>query len=262
MTEVSYRPLIEDMTWSYSRVSSFSDCPYQWFLNYIKGYEEIPMFYSSYGTLMHDLVEGFYKGVYKKEDLLPEFLLRFKKEVQGEIPSDTIVRNYIQNGIQYFSDFQPLDEQFGFSVVDVEKEVRFQVGDYKFLGYIDFIGEKDGDLYIVDNKSRNLKNPKKGKRSEKSKQEIAELLKQLYLYSAAVEQIYGKYPKQLCLHSFRSGETIFEEFNLDDFVSVRAEMLIKIQEIMDTSEFLPDLEYFKCRFLCGHKNDCCYYEMR
>lgn len=35
MGEISYRPLIEAMTWSYSRLEIFDDCPYRWFLTYI-----------------------------------------------------------------------------------------------------------------------------------------------------------------------------------------------------------------------------------
>ena len=37
MGDICYAPLIDDMTWSYSRVKSFEDCPYKWFLKYIVG---------------------------------------------------------------------------------------------------------------------------------------------------------------------------------------------------------------------------------
>ena len=57
MGEVSYRPLIEDMVWSYSRIECFDDCPYRWYLKYISGMKESPMFYTSYGSFMHRLLE-------------------------------------------------------------------------------------------------------------------------------------------------------------------------------------------------------------
>ena len=69
MGEISYRPLIEDMTWSFSRIECFNDCPYRWFLKYIKRYKETPQFYSSYGSFMHKLIEQFYKGELTKEEI-------------------------------------------------------------------------------------------------------------------------------------------------------------------------------------------------
>lgn len=36
MGEISYAPLIEDMVWSYSRIKAFDDCPYRWYLKYIR----------------------------------------------------------------------------------------------------------------------------------------------------------------------------------------------------------------------------------
>lgn len=36
MGEVNYAPLIDDMVWSYSRIKAFEDCPYRWYLKYIK----------------------------------------------------------------------------------------------------------------------------------------------------------------------------------------------------------------------------------
>ena len=37
--------IINNMTWSYSRVSAYEQCPYGWFLNYILEEAEEPMFY-------------------------------------------------------------------------------------------------------------------------------------------------------------------------------------------------------------------------
>lgn len=50
MGEVSYLPLIEDMVWSYSRIESFNDCPYRFFLKYISKCKETDKFYASYST--------------------------------------------------------------------------------------------------------------------------------------------------------------------------------------------------------------------
>ena len=69
MGDLIYRELINDMTWSYSRVKTFHDCPYRWFLKYIHDCKEVPMFYSSYGSFMHKLLEQYYKGMLSKEEI-------------------------------------------------------------------------------------------------------------------------------------------------------------------------------------------------
>lgn len=61
MGEVNYAPLIDDMVWSYSRIKAFEDCPYRWYLKYIKKFHGKDMFFSSYGTFMHKLIELCFK---------------------------------------------------------------------------------------------------------------------------------------------------------------------------------------------------------
>lgn len=52
MSDICYAPLIDDMTWSYSRVKSFETCPYKWYLRYIVGLRGKRMFFADYGTFM------------------------------------------------------------------------------------------------------------------------------------------------------------------------------------------------------------------
>ena len=88
-------------------------------------------------------------------------------------------------------------------MVGVEKKVDFVVNGIPFVGYIDFLGEKDGDLYVVDNKSRILKPRSSRAKPTKADEELDAYLRQLYIYSAAVEEEYGKTPKSLCFNCFR-----------------------------------------------------------
>ena len=76
MGEEIYKPLIEDMTWSYSRVSSFDDCPYKWFMQYVGGETEASMFYSSYGKYIRELLAEHYSDGTPPE-ALKKFLFHF-----------------------------------------------------------------------------------------------------------------------------------------------------------------------------------------
>ena len=62
MGEISYAPLIKDMVWSYSRIKAFYDCPYRWYLKYIRKLHGKDMFFSDYGSFVHKLIELYYRG--------------------------------------------------------------------------------------------------------------------------------------------------------------------------------------------------------
>ena len=93
MGDVSYRPLIEDMTWSFSRIECFNDCPYRWFLRYIKKYPETPQFYSSYGSFMHKLIEQYYKGEITKDEMQINTCLISIKKCKEQDHRKVLLRN-------------------------------------------------------------------------------------------------------------------------------------------------------------------------
>lgn len=254
MSEVSYKPLIEEMVWSYSRIKTFEDCPYRFFLKYIKNYEGENLFYASYGSFMHKLIEQFYKGNLSKEEMLIKFLFDFQKEVQGERPRGSTVEKYIQCGVDYLSSFAP----FPYTLVDVEKKVEFELDGVPFVGFIDYIGEKDGEYYIVDNKSRDLK-PRSGKATPTAKDiELDNMLRQLYLYSHAVKQEYGKFPKKLCFNCFKSNTFIEEPFDETAYNEACNWALTKVNEITNSESFDPKQNYFSCIYICSVKSHCIY----
>lgn len=256
MGEVSYRPLIEDMIWSYSRLDSFKDCPYRWFLKYIKKCSETDKFYATYGSFMHKLLERYYRGELSKDDMLTTFLTNFSTEVKGARPQASTVEKYIKCGAEYLKGFEP----FKFNMIDVEKKVEFNINGIPFVGYIDYLGEIDGEFVIVDNKSRDLKPRSKRAKPTVKDGELDLMLRQLYLYSAAVRQEYGKFPKLLCFNCFRTGTFIEEPFNEDAYKEAINWATNLVEEIMDTDDFYPLVDYFGCGFICGVSKECEYYE--
>ena len=209
MGDVSYLPLIDDMVWSYSRIGSFETCPYKFFLKYISRCKETPQFYAEYGSFMHRIIEKYYRGELSKEQMQTEFLTKFSAEVKGARPNRDIVSKYMKKGSEYLGSFEP----FPYEMVDVEMKVEFDVGGNKFIGFIDFLGkDENGEFVVVDNKSRDLK-PRSGRKKPTVKDgELDEMLRQLYLYSAAVKEKYGKFPVKLCFNCFKAGTFIEEPF--------------------------------------------------
>ena len=184
------------------------------------------------------------------------FLRDFSREVRGERPSAKTVDKYIREAIKYFDCFS----DFPFDTVAVEEKVDFTVNDKQFVGFIDYIGEKDGELYIVDNKSRALKPRSKRKNPTLNDLELDKMLRQLYLYSAAVKQKYGKFPKALCFNCFRTGVFIQETFDIDRYQEAIQWAAETINTIKNTTDFLPNIEFFGCKYICSVNNECCYWQ--
>lgn len=253
MGEGIYRPLIEGMTWSYSRIRSFHDCPYRWFLTYISGETPQPMFYASYGTFLHKLLFGYYGGALTAQQAQLSFLLDFKTEVQGRRPSAQTADKYIRQGSAFLSGLKPLP----YRPVALEARMEFQVGSVPFVGIVDYLGEDHG-LVIVDHKSRDLR-PRSGRANPTGKDlELDDMLRQLYLYAEGVRQTYGEYPARLAFNCFRTGALIEESFRMDACEEAVRWAERSVAEIENAEEFPPHVDYFSCGYLCGVRDACCY----
>lgn len=257
MGEVSYRPLIETMTWSYSRIEAFDCCPYRWFLTYIHSprLEKEDKFYASFGLFMHELLERYYKEESSKDELLVVYLTQFTERVKGSgRPNLSTVQKYFNSGVRFIKELKPMK----FKMLSVEEKIDFNIGDLDFTGRIDYIGECNGEYVIVDNKSRDLK-PRSGRANPTKKdRELDMMLRQLYLYSEAVRQKYGKFPKLLCFSCFKTGVFIEEPFNEEEYNKTILWVKSKVEEIAKTTDFYPCLDFFSCKYLCGLSNHCCY----
>lgn len=257
MADISYRPLIEDMTWSYSRVTTYQDCPYRFFLKYIINLGEKDMFYASYGSFMHKLIERYYRGELDRDGMLREFLANFSTEVKGERPKGSTVEKYIMAGVRYLKGFV----EFPFNMVAVEQLLEFDIDGIPVVGYADFIGELYGEYYIVDNKSRELE-PRSGRAKPTAKdKELDKMLRQLYIYSAGIKQKYGKFPKELCFNCFKNDKFIREPFNEEAYAEAIEWFKREIEYAKAEEEFEPYIDFFSCKYICGVNDECCYNEV-
>lgn len=257
MEEISYRPLIEAMTWSHSRLKTHDDCPYRWFMTYIHipKLKKEDKFYAAYGSFMHELLEKYYKGEKSKQEILMTFLIQFKDRTKGSgRPKVSTVKKYFEAGVKFIKSLEPMR----FKTISVEEEINFKIGKINFTSRIDYIGEEDGEFVIVDHKSRNLKHRSKREKPTLKDKELDLMLRQLYLYAEAVHQKYGKLPKLLCFNCFRTGTFIEEPFNEDAYHEAISWAKNKVEEISGADEFYPNQEFFSCYYLCELSNYCCY----
>lgn len=250
--------IIDDFTWSYSRLSSFYSCKYGFYLSYILHIKpEKRNFFSDYGIFIHKILEMYYNGELKSNELLNYFLIHYHDEVIGKAPSEKILEGYITQAIKYFNTFKPDDEE----ILGVEKRVSFSVDGRQFVGFIDKVSESCGDLIVTDNKSHNLKCRSKRAKPTKTDMELDEYLRQLYLYSIPIKEEYGKYPKFLVFNCFRSQTKIVEPFSERALDEAKQWALNTISLIREESGWMPEIDFFKCKYICDHSDECEYFQM-
>ena len=111
------------------------------------------MFYSDYGSFMHDILARYYLGLLSEDDMKAEFVSGFRDRVGGERPDSKIVTNYISDGISYLDHFSPLP----FRPLGVEQKINFSIHGIPFVGLIDYIGQDIDGRVIVGHKSKSMK---------------------------------------------------------------------------------------------------------
>lgn len=254
---MNYSHFTKEMTWSYSRVKTFEECPYRFFLKYIKHYDTETTFFSEYGLFIHKIIEMYLKKELDKDELKSYYIINFYKQIKHKPPNPKIFISYFQQGLEYFEDIDiPIDD-----IIGIEKEVFFNINGYEFIGYIDIIGRKNDYLLIVDNKSRNLKSRSNRKKPTKSDNELDDYLKQLYIYSIPVFNELNEFPKKLAFNCFRTKKFITENFQKEKLEETKGWVINQIELINNEENWNPKLEYFKCHHLCDVKKHCEYFEL-
>lgn len=254
---MNYSNIISEFTWSYSRLTAFEHCPYGFFLSYIKPHSQAPQFFASYGSFLHRIMELYLRGELKKEELPGFYLARFRSEVEGRAPDQKVFRSYFEQGLDYL-----IHMDFPYQIpCAAERRVDFYVGGNSFTGIVDCVVQDGGDIIILDHKSRVLK-PRSGrKKPTRSDRELDDYLRQLYLYSIPVRDIFHQYPKRLEFNCFRSRQIISEPFSESALERTGLWAEQTIARITANEDWSPKMDPWKCRYLCTHYHQCEYYLM-
>lgn len=259
----SYRAsLIDDMVWSYSRLNTFGMCKNQWHLKYLEyaDAEEEAMFFLQYGLFVHDILARYFKGEITAPETVRIYLCGFSKNVYARPPNQKIYQTYYQDGLNYFRSIPPILGR----VLAVEKEIDFNLSfdgvDLSCTGFIDLCYEDENGITIMDHKSRILKPLSNRKKPTLSDLKTMEYFRQLYLYGCAWEQETGKAPDRLQINSFRGNTVITEPFT-ESRRDETLEWAVKTyRAIRSETRFAPDIDWFKCSFLCSMHRYCDLYD--
>lgn len=168
--------------YSYSKLGTIHDCPYNAFLTYIEKRPTIQNVYSFLGTVCHDTLEGIIEGKYTEKDISPaiengleevEMLgMEFPKTRDGK---NGIRDKWVANMRCMARDYISPNGEF-----DVEKLLILKINDGRYLqGYADLIRKlPDGRVQVFDIKTS----------SQFQDKDLLHYGRQLVAYTMALEQ--------------------------------------------------------------------------
>ena len=164
--------------YSYSRLESYHNCPYAYYITYIEGNRSEHNIYSFLGSVVHELLEELQQKIINNDDAIEKFENAVTEaDMLGyEWMSDSVKNKYVLAVKHYLEHYKPIecDEYF------IEEYFEIPVGDKWMKGYIDLYTITDGVIDIYDYKTSSSSSFT-GKYAYKK-------MRQMILYGIAIKQ--------------------------------------------------------------------------
>jgi DNA helicase-2/ATP-dependent DNA helicase PcrA len=192
--------LPEHLKLSYTQLDTFLSCPLKYKFNYVYHIPMRPSAPLSFGAVIHDVLEEFYRRIKEEkvpteEELYDIYSRRW--DAKGYINRSQEMQ-YQQNGFELLKQFYETNREHWEPPLYIEEKFLITIGDCQFKGYIDRVDElPDGGVEIIDYKTGT---PKDQRAVEKSIQ--------LDLYAIACQEILGLEPRVLSFYFLTNNQKI------------------------------------------------------
>lgn len=251
------------MIWSWSRVNSFflgmkgEGCLYSWYKAYIEGDRGKGNWFSSVGTVTHDILEQYTQGKLSPWDVAEAFTQAFVA-IEDKPVSNRMSESYYNKLYDFFNGelFNTFFDDA--TTLEQEDEKEFNVGNYKFKGFPDLaIEHKKYGLCVVDYKTAKPY----GDWKEPYMNSLQHNIQQLYLYSIPIKETYSDYPDNLIYLHPRHEELVVVPFNMDDLKRTEEWCVDTIETAGKWNDWVARCELelkdtFYQKFLCSHRFNC------
>ena len=252
-----YKQDLDDMVWSFSRIHSYEQCPYSFYLKYIEKEQGVGNFYSGSGKLAHEVHEKILKGELPIEECVNYFIEEF--DFIEEREKESIETNNLNACVDYFSelDFSGLD---AYNILGIEEKIETKIGKFKVIGYIDLLLEnkETGEIIVLDHKSSKYCLKKNGEVLKGKEEGFLAYKHQLYLYCKWVIEKYGKTPRYLVWNHFKDGKVCKIDFVQEEYEETLEWFKKLTKKIYKDEEFEAKKDYVMCNSLCDYRKICEY----
>ena len=254
-----------DFRWSFSKLSSFEHCPMSFYLEYVcnpSRDDEIPNFFSEYGSFAHKLLEGYFKNEIPQFLLAEEWAAGYERAVT--CPPPPFPAGYGEKaynaGLAYFESFDGFGEEW--EVVSVENKFVIDIHGYQMVGIADLVlrHKETGELWVIDHKSKS---------SSSMRKDLPTYRHQLYIYAMWLKEKFGVYPTKLSFNLFKEKKMVDEVFS-EDQVEDTVRWILSMIEKIETCDLFEDWppcipegaekEPYFCTQICGCKDRCDRYQ--
>jgi len=279
---------------SASQINMYNACPYKWFLRYKRGVKEPTNLSMTKGSMIHSIIEEFYKlnpkncgitlrnyktafpeysmDVFDKVLIMPRTyfgkdLPTYDEELKALCKDDfeyvkeiidvkNMVRNYMQLFLMQFEQYARKSEYFTQTWYTMRlKFSELELNTDNFIGYADAIIEKDGRLIINDWKTSSY--------YRIGYSEEYEL--QLKLYAAKYAELHGAIPDFGAITFVRVGMQCLYPINketvVDEANKIISEFLSKT-ESDDENDYPRNYQhqFCTCNMSKNKDKDWCFYQ--
>ena len=241
---------LEKEKYSFSKLTTFEQCKYQYYLNYIEKRKGEPNAFSQYGTFVHSLLEQHAKGELAVYELLDAYQDQYVQTVTQPFPPNKYVdlaESYYHDGYEFLKNFDGLDD---LEIIGVETRFKEPLDDFNYTGVIDLtFKDTVGGIVVRDWKSKS-KFANKKEQNKYSKQPLS--------YSLHIINKYKSPPKTLQFFMFRKSEIVNIPFQEKEYENALNWIRDTVKDIRSCKEYPASPDPFFCSNLCDFRNSCPY----
>lgn len=251
--------VFDNMTWSFSRLESFYQCPLAWRRTYIDCEPKCSNAFAEYGSCCHKILEQYEKGEIGLFDLANEYEHRFQEEVITDFPHNKYAdlrESYYLKGQKYFEEISPLSDDM--TILGIEEKINFTIDNKPFIGFIDLrYKDKDGHIIFMDHKSANVKFNKDGSVSKSSQRKMLMYKRQQYLYTIPFIEA-GEKVDFLEWNFFNNQKIYRIPWDLHEYTEAIVWAKNTVDLIEQEELWQPNVDWYYCVNLCDHRDFCEY----
>lgn len=257
---MGYAKLINDMTFSFSRLHSYEQCPYQFYLKYIEGRDGESNYFASNGKCMHEVFEAILNEEIDIDECTQLYADKYDLICETTRP-DTMASTY-EKCMDYLSVIEPIDKD-KYEILGVELELNFKIGKYKFTGFVDLLvrNKETDEVILVDHKQATHFLKKDGTPLKNQLENFLAYRHQMYLYCKGLLDERGIKVDKIVWNHFKGFEppTVIP-FRQEEYEETLEWALKLIEKIKRDKTFKHKDSYIMCKSLCDFRNDCEYQE--
>ena len=257
---MSYAKIIDEMTFSFSRIHAYEQCPFLFYLKYIEKRDGESNFYASNGKAMHEVFEEILTEKIPIDDCTTAYADKF--DLICETERQSIMDSTFEKCMDYLAEIEPIDED-KYEIIGVEMKLCFKVGKYKFVGFADLVvrNKINGEVILVDHKQAGHFLKKDGTPLKNQLDSFLAYKKQMYLYCKGLKDQYGIQVDKIVWHHFKDMGQItvipFVQEEQDETIEWAKNLIEKIKK---DKKYEHKDSYIMCKSLCDYRNDCEYLE--